>query len=242
MRLRPTKGAIAVLCAALGLVILLSGGIFWVQRGWLAEATDQLADKQSELQDGRAIAKRREEARSKLEADRALIANLEPGVSSAAFVPTLLKQLEALATQTQNRVVGVRPQIVAQSPSKIEQRRDPDAQAKGEANGGGSGDKKDKAPVEEPYTRLEIEVNLQGKFASAQRFVDQLMRFPKIVAVDQMSIHPKPAGEHDEPGLLEIQLKVTAFIMKGEQPQLPAQPAVSASNTLPGQVSAGGIN
>jgi hypothetical protein len=240
MRLRPTKGTIAILCAALGLVILLSGGIFWGQRGWLAEATDQLADKQSELQDGRAIAKRREEARSKLEADRSLIANLEPGVSSAAFVPTLLKQLEALATQTQNRVVGVRPQIVAQGPSKIEQRRDPDAQAKGEANG--SGDKKEKAPVEEPYTRLEIEVNLQGKFASAQRFVDQLMRFPKIVAVDQMSIHPKPAGEKDEPGLLEIQLKVTAFIMKGEQPQLPAQPAVSASNSLPGKASVGGIN
>jgi Tfp pilus assembly protein PilO len=232
-----------VLCAALGLVILLSGGIFWVQRGWLAEATDQLADKQSELQDGRAIAKRREEARSKLEADRALIANLEPGVSSAAFVPTLLKQLEALATQTQNRVVGVRPQVVQQGPSKIEQRRDPDAQAKGEANGANSGDKKDaKKELEEPYTRLEIEVNLQGKFASAQRFVDQLMRFPKIVSVDQMSIHPKPAGEKDEPGLLEIQLKVTAFIMKGEQPQLPAQPAVSASNTLTGSSSAGGIN
>ena len=99
-----------------------------------------------------------------------------------------------------------------------------------------------KEPVEEPYTRLEIEVNLQGKFASAQRFVDQLMRFPKIVAVQQMSIHPKPAGEKDEPGLLEIQLKVTAFIMKGEQPVLPSQPAVSASNTLPGKVSAGGIN
>jgi hypothetical protein len=241
MRLRPTKGTIAILCAALGLVVLLSGGIFWVQRGWLAEATDQLSDKQSELQDGRAIAKRREDARTKLEADRSLIANLEPGVSSAAFVPTLLKQLEALATQTQNRVVGVRPQIVAQGPSKIEQRRDPDAQAKGEANGG-SGDKKDKAPVEEPYTRLEIEVNLQGKFASAQRFVDQLMRFPKIVSVDQMSIHPKPAGEKDEPGLLEIQLKVTAFIMKGEQPVLPSQPAVSASNTLAGKGAVGGIN
>jgi hypothetical protein len=237
MRLRPTKGTIAVLCAALGLVILLSGGIFWVQRGWLAEATDVLSDKQSELQDGRAIAKRRDEAHGALEADRSLVANLEPGVSSAAYVPTLLKQLEVVAKQTQNRVVGVRPQVVQAGPTKIEQRRDPDAQAKGGANNNAGDGKKEEKVVEEPYTRLEIEVNLQGKFGSAQRFVDQLMRFPKIVAVDQLSIRPRAAGEKDEPGVLEIQMKVTAFIMKGEKPaETPAKPAVTANANV------GGIN
>jgi hypothetical protein len=238
MRLRPTKGSIAILAGVLGLIILVSGGIFWVQRGWLAETTDALAAKQGELQDGRAIARRREEARSALEADRSLVANLEPGVSSSAYVPTLLKQLESLATQTQNRVVGVRPQIIQQGPSKIEQRRDPDAQAKGQAaEGDASGDKKEEKVAPEPYTRLEIEVNLQGKFGSAQQFVNRLMTFPKIVAVEQLGMRPKPAGEKDQPGLLEIQLKLTAFIMKDEKPaDLPATPAVTANANV------GGIN
>lgn len=237
MRLRPTKGTIAILGVVFGLIILASGGIFWMQRGWLAEATDLLAQKQAELADGQAIARRRDQARQALEADRALVANLEPGVSSSAYVPTLLKQLEALAKSTQNRVVGVRPSIVQQGPSKIEQRRDPDAQAKGQNADG----KKEEEEVPDPYTRLEIEVNLQGKFASAQRFVDRLMTFPKIVAVEQMGMRPKPKGENDEPGILEIQLKLTAFIMKDDKPlELPASPAVTANASFNGK--AGGIN
>jgi hypothetical protein len=240
VRLRPTKGTIAILAVAFGLIILASGGFFWVQRGWLAETTDALAAKQAELSDGQAIAKRRERAHNDLEADRALIANLEPGVSSSAYVPTLLKQLEALAKMTDNRVVGGRPQSVQPGPSKFEQRRDPDAQAKGQSSEGG--EKKEEEVAPEPYTRLEIEVNLQGKFASGQRFVNSLMTFPKIVAVEQLGMRPKPVGENDAPGLLEIQLKLTAFIMKDDQPvNLPGGPAVTAANADL-NAKGGGIN
>lgn len=225
MRLKPTKGTILTLSVLLGVVLLGTGGLFWLQRGWLAQTTQQLQEKELELHDGQRIARRRDEARASLEADRALIANLEPGVSNAAYVPTLLKQLEQLASTTKNRVIGVRPQMSTQGPTKLEQRRDPDAQSKE-----GGSDKKAEKKVEEPYTRLEIEVNLEGRFASVQSFVDQLMRFPKIVAVEQLSLKPKTGDDHPA-GTLEVQLKVTAFIMKGEQPlNLPAAREVASAD------------
>jgi Tfp pilus assembly protein PilO len=235
MRLKSTKSTIAVLGVVVALIVAATAGLFWVQRGWLVEATDQLRDKEMELKDGERIARRRDEARQALEADRSLVANLEPGVSNAAYVPTLLKQLETLATATRNKVVGVRPQVATQAPSKIQQRRDPNAQAK--SGGEAEGDEKEEKEVEEPYTRLEIEVNLVGRFDTTQRFVDQLMRFPKIVSVDQLTLKPKTgSGKDAPPGLLDVQLKLTAFIMKGEVPVLaPPTREIASANV-------GGIN
>src|SRR5687768_13196308 len=120
MRLKSTKSTIAVLGLIVALIVAATAGLFWVQRGWLVEAADQLRGKEMELKDGERIALRRDEARQALEADRSLVANLEPGVSNAAYVPTLLKQLETLATATRNKVVGVRPQVATQAPSKIQ--------------------------------------------------------------------------------------------------------------------------
>jgi hypothetical protein len=229
MRLKPTKGTIAVLAAALGLVLVASGSFFWLQRGWLAEATDQLQDRESELYDGQRIAKRRDAAATSLQEAREMIANLEPGVNSAAYVPTFLKQVEALAVGTQNRVVGVRPSVVVQGPTKIEQRRDPDAQGKT-----GSGDKKEEEVKPDPYTRLEVEVNLIGRYVSAQKFVSELMKFPKIISVDQLQL--RPYNQSEERGLLEVQLKLTAFIMKEQSPAgAPKVASLASADT-------GGIN
>jgi len=208
MRLRPTKSTIAILAALLGLTIVVSGSLFFLQRGWLSEATDQLQEREAELYDGQRIAKRREAATTALQEARTQIANLESGVNDASYVPTFLRQIEALAVNTKNRVVGVRPSVVKAGPSKIEQRRDPDAQGK---EGEGSDAKKEEKP--EPYTRLEVEVNLIGRYATSQEFVQKLMLFPKIISVDQVQLRPHHGAE-ETPGLLEVQLKITAFIMK----------------------------
>ncbi|HEU4752769.1 MAG TPA: type 4a pilus biogenesis protein PilO, partial [Armatimonadota bacterium] len=157
---------------------------------------------------------------------RAQIHFLESGVSDAAYVPTLLKQLEDLASSTHNKVISVRPSMEAAAPSRIQQRRDPDSEAKG--GDGADKEKETEKKKPEPYTRLSIQVTLVGGFTSTQQFVDRLTRFPKIIAVDQLQLRPHAAQDTDRQGLLDVDLKVTAFVMK--ENTFAARPAEVSTN------------
>jgi len=228
MRLKVSKNTITFLIGALVLMVVVFGGLFWLQRSALDQASRTLKAREAELNDGKRVAARQAMADQLLEQDRQQIRFLESGVSNAAYVPTLLKQLEDLASGTHNKVLGVRPTGVTKAPSRLQQRRDPDAQ--GDAAGD---DKKEKAP-EEPYTRLVIEVNLIGTFQSSQQFVSRLMRFPKIVAVDELQLQPhRAAGPKDPSGQLDVRLKLTAFVMKENTP---------AAHVTTASAAIGGIN
>jgi Tfp pilus assembly protein PilO len=219
MRLKPTKNTIMLLGGLTGILALGTAGSFWVGSQALASTTKTLEAKQGELNDGERIARRRDTARDALEADRSQLRYLETAVSDAAYVPTLLKQLEDLARSTNNRVLSVRPSVDTSGPSKIEQRRDPDASD--DKDGDGKSKEKTKAP--DPYTRLNIQVVLVGGFTSVQQFVERLTRFPKIIAVDQIQLRPHQAQDGGE-GKLDVDLKLVAFVMK-ENPRAAARTA-----------------
>lgn len=236
MRLKPTKGTIALLGGALGLVIISASTILWFQQKALAEVSANLHAKQAEMKDGNKVARQRDEMRASLEQDRAQLLYLENGVSDAAYVPTLLKQFEDLASTTHNQVLGVRPIADVRGPSRLEQRRDPNAQGKSD-----SGDKDKKETVKpEPYTRLGIQVTLVGSFQSAQAFIDRLTRFPKIVSVEEAQMRPHNAVGTDaakERGLLDVDVKLTAFIMKDAAPA-----ARATESAVTARAGVGGTN
>lgn len=212
------------------MVGLVTGLVCFLQKNALAETDKVLQAKVVELQDGERVARRRDAARENLERDRTQLQFLETAVTDAEYVPSLLAQVERLAKATHNKVLGVRPQTQTAGPSRIEQRRDPDAQSKttGVAEG-------DKAPTPEPYTPLAIQVNLVGSYQSAQSFVDRLMRFPKIIAVEEVQIRPhrQNASVYNSSALLDVELKITAYVMKPEA--TPRHRVASAAGT-------GGIN
>jgi hypothetical protein len=236
VRLKPTKGTIALLGGALGLVVISAGTILWFQEKALAETTTNLNAKLAEMKDSHKVARQRDEVRAALEQDRAQLLYLENGVSDAAYVPTLLKQFEELAATTHNRVLGVRPIADVRGPSRLEQRRDPNAQGKSD-----SSDKDKKETVKpEPYTRLGIQVSLVGSFQSSQAFIDRLTRFPKIVAVEEAQMRPHstlgPDGEKEK-GLLDVEVKLTAFIMKDSAPA-----ARATESAVTARAGVGGTN
>lgn len=237
MRLKPTKGTIALLGGVLGLIIISAGTVVWFQEKALAETTANLQAKQAEMKDGQKVLRQRDEVRASLEQDRAQLLYLENGVSDAAYVPTLLKQFEDLAATTHNRVLGVRPIADVRGPSRLEQRRDPNAQGKSDS----SGDKEKKETVKpEPYTRLAIQVSLVGNFQSTQAFIDRLTRFPKIVSVEEAQMRPHSAqgpNAAKEQGLLDVEVKLTAFIMKEAAPA-----AKTTENAVTARAVAGGTN
>ncbi len=227
MRLRPTKSTIALLGGGLCLTILVIGVLAWLVNGQLAQRTDELAKREAELLDGQKIAKRREMAQAELEKDRQQILFLENSVSDAAYVPTMLKQVEDLAVNTKNKVLAVRPQIMAEAPTKLQQRRDPNAQDKEkQASDSGSADKKDEKKPE-PYTRLGINLTTVGSFRSTQLFIEKLNHFPKIVSVDEIQLHPHHGKESEPQDLLDVELKLTAFVMKQQTPPGPAGAALA---------------
>lgn len=210
MRLKPSKNTITLLGGGLVLMVFAFGGIVWLQQSSLAESGRDLTKKEAALADGQRIAKRQQLAQQSLEQDRKQLQFLESGVSDAAFVPTLLKQLEELAASTHNKVLGVRPQVAVQAPTRLQQRRDPDAAGK-------EGEKKEKVEKPDPYTRLNIEVNLIGTFQSSQEFVQRLTRFPKIVSVVDLQLQPHRStnnGEQVASNALDVKVNLTAFVMK----------------------------
>jgi hypothetical protein len=233
MRLKPTRTTIGLMGGALALVVLATGGLLWVQNNALTETLRQVEAKEAEVQDGQRRERRREEALSTLEADREQLRFLESGVSDAAYVPTLLKQIEELAVQTNNRVLGVQPQRVQEAPNRLQQRRDPEAQASGE----GGADDKEKPQKAEPYTPLGIQITLVGGYRSTQAFIERLTQFPKIVAVEEMQLRPHRGGpsEKDASALLDVEINLVAFVMKAKpQPRRSEAGTVSASAAVGG--------
>lgn len=238
MKLKPSKGLIGLLSGVVVLIILATAGVLWLQQQALTGVRSALKQREESLHDGQRMARRQQDAREALAQDEQQLRYLEASVSDQAYVPTLLKQIEDLAKRTQNSVVSVRPQAGSKKPTKLQQRRDPEAQAKAK-EGEAAGEEGEKVEKPEPYTPLEIQVNLIGTFKSAQLFIGQLERFPKIVAVEQVELRPHnstgPLGPAPA-SRLEVNLKVTAFVMK-EKAQQEAEPVSAASVSAGAQMA-----
>jgi len=235
MRLKPSKNTLIMLGAVCALILLAAGTIIYFQNEKLTVMQAELTRKDREVQEGKTIATRRDQAMADLAKDQEQVRFLEEGVSDATYVPTMLKQLEQLAISTNNKVNAVRPQIIVQAPTKLDQRRDPEAQAKGEK--AKPGDKKEEKKKEEPYTPLTIQVSVVGSYRSVQEFTDRLQRFPKIMAVEKLALIPYNGADvkqGERSDKLSVEMELTAFIMKNQTP--PAKASRSA------RVASGGIS
>lgn len=228
MRLKPTKGTTWLLAGLLILVVAIASGLCYMQSGALAGTLQVLQRKEAEVRDGKRVSERKEEAAQLLETDRAQLRYLESGVSDAVYVPTLLKQLEELARTTKNLVISVRPEVVVEAPTRLQQRRDPEAQSKGEKK-----DKKGEEPKKkkvEPYTPLAVVVTMIGNFRSTQEFLQRLQQFPKIMTLQQARLAPAQSGRlRDGQVALAVEMKLIAYIMKEEAPATSAVTAMAST-------------
>jgi Tfp pilus assembly protein PilO len=226
LRPKPSKKAIIFLSAlAVGLVAATTG-IFLQQQAAYARASAVLEQKEQEREEGKRLATKLVGSQEALQRDRQRLRFLEAGVPRAAYVPTLLRQIERMATNTQNRVLGIRPEL--EKPKRVtkqQRRRDPEADEKAAKN------PVVEQPENAPYDRLRIQLNLRGSYASTQRFMQELTKFPKIMAVEGMSLRPRPSQDGAPGPGLSADLTVVAFIWKGGPlPQAPARTPAS----LPG--------
>jgi Tfp pilus assembly protein PilO len=219
LSLKPSKTTIIILAGLLvAAVVVIVSVLAWANSG-ISGARNVLAQKVKEKDEGVHLASRLTTVQTDLTLERSELRFLESSVSDAAYVPTLLKQIENLAVSTRNEVKQIRPQVAA-APKPVKAEEDPESVAKRGRNRDGQA-----KPAADPYNRLQVLITVSGKFGDVQRFVDSLTRFPKVIAVRNIGMRPR-GGEQDAIPTLDVDLQLTAFILK-DAPA--ARPVVTAS-------------
>jgi Tfp pilus assembly protein PilO len=205
---------------ALGVCILITASIA-LQRSrsrQLSHLRSVLTQKQSELEDGRAKAKELPALEARYAGLTQQVAILEPNLPTEAYIPTFLAQIQTLAVQTHNRLTLIKPEpkrkMTAASAAPQEDVVSADKKAAPSASAAQA-----PAPPSLPYDQIGLEVGMEGTYWSALDFLEKLRAFPKMIAVNEMSIKPNRQGSQgaalspkDPP--LEISLKLTAVMAK----------------------------
>lgn len=128
------------------------------------------------------------------------LTHLEQGIPTAAYVPTMLSELEKAGKLNGIKVIGVRPvPKVALRP----------AAAAAEAEAG--------AVARPAYDELDIEVKGRGTYGSVMKFVKALEAFPKIVAARTISIVPSTDPISKDLGELDVTVELRSYLFKDEE-------------------------
>jgi len=204
------------------MVVLFAIGIcvYRARASTLLRLQADLRQKQTELAGDQA----RIATRGQLEKDyaglRGQLAVLEPTLPTYAYIPTFLKQLDALAETTHNEVAGVRPlpkPLPAAAPSAPAEGEGGGEQAKAAKSEPASGQPKGAQPVGQAYDKLPIEVSLTGDYWNTAKFLSDLATFPKMIAINDMQFTPTTGagGLGSRTTSLQVKVNLLALIYKG---------------------------
>lgn len=182
---------------------------------------------EKQVADSRQIAQKLEQTKLTYADTCSQIRCLESSVSTQAYVPTLLEQLEKLGHSVNLRVLGVRPQpkeaaSAAKSGASGGKTGEGGSDASSQAKSGDA-TTANKAPG--PYDELKIDIDAEGNFSSALDFLYRLTSFPKIVAVNSVEMSPVATDKAPGSPRLSIKLNVTAYVLKETAPH--AEPAAA---------------
>lgn len=206
-KISPSKKVFIGMIAAAVLLFLVCGFTYYNRASRLHVLGVQLKDKEQKLADSEKIVKQLTEIEQDYLDAQAKLGILESGVSTKAYVPTLLRQLEEMGKSVNLRVVGVRPKapevIAAASESSSDDK----------SSSSSSNKKK-----EEPYDKLNIEIDVNGKYWDVARFLRQITSFPKIIAVNDLQVNPLAQGDIAGSPMLSVKFNTTAFILKETAP------------------------
>jgi Tfp pilus assembly protein PilO len=189
---RSTKPVVAVLCAVTLVLMVVALSIYRSSAKQMSALGTELKAKKQEL----AGLHKRLAARPAMERRymslRTHLARLEMGLPTGAYVPTFLKQIEALALKTGNQIGGVKPEAGLGQPALSPQQQ--------------------QKPSSSPYERMPIEMQLQGRYWALTSFLDHLGRFPKIIAVNDISVSPVGGQKKNN---LSSKVQLIALIYQG---------------------------
>jgi Tfp pilus assembly protein PilO len=212
MKLAQRKAAFTALILAAG--VLLCGGLLLYQSKTtkLRSLSQTRNRKLEELRGLQAKLASRPVLERKYEDLQARLAVLEPTLATYAYIPTFLRQIEQLARDTDNKVSGVKPlPLIAQTPAS------PPAAEEGAGNQGAKPQAASPPAAQELYDRVPIEFSLEGDYWRTAEFIRRLSKFPKMLAIDDLSLTPTGQPQGLKAPDLRVKMTLLALIQKGEE-------------------------
>ncbi len=170
-------------------VLLLGGGLIYWQMGNRSTAAARVALLQSELPDMDQVNADLVKSQQDLEAARIELEHLEKSLPETAYIPTLLKELEMLGTSKNVKVTGIRPLLVPNNTGE-------------------------EAKEDDAYQKLDIDITGQGTYRALLEMISALKGFPKILAVNTISMQPKQGAGGQSSNELDATIRLRAFVFK----------------------------
>ena len=226
-----TKRLMIALMGGAGLILLGGGGALVGLNSHLAGLQAAVHQKQHEVDGSEGIAKRYLSTQDAYTQTQNRMQCLEASVTPKSYVPTLLGQLQALAATTHLNVLAVRPAAPA-----------PPAPPVARPAAGGdtpAGAEVKKTPPPPPYDTLGIDVDVTGTYADTATFLYSLTRFPKIISVIAVQMHPAGLTDKTNPHaapLVSTSLRLVAYMFHDAavDTALPTTPGAFVAQTMPG--------
>lgn len=171
---------------------------------------------EKQVRESQTLAQTQRDSENKYLDTRAQIRCLESSVATQAYIPTLLKQIDAMGKSVNLKVLGVKP-TPPDPNAKLAKKVAGDAaaqsgQAPAPAAAPAPGAAQPEAP--KPYDEVKIDLQLEGSYTSALDFLYRLTSFPKIIAVNNIQMNPGSLTTLGQSPKLSIQINVTAFVFK----------------------------
>ncbi len=218
---------LAMSMAAVGLLGIGASGVVYALHTGDAEQIQQRIDsKLDEARTGEKTARQLELVRDEESRLTAQLRDLEASVTPSLYVPSLLRQVDQLARGMQLDVVSIQ-HVFEATPSTPPE-------------GASEDEKKKFRPL--PYDKDHIDLEVRGRYWTLARFVHQLTRFPKILAVETVSQQPV-SGEHAAPGMLVARIRMTGFVFKDGRPAsgTDVRPGTGSSSSSSAPTGAGAM-
>lgn len=219
-----SKGVIALLVIAILLLLAIAGGAaaFWNQ---ISVVTANMEAKKKQVEEAQKMASSLQESKLEYEDVKSQLQNLEQSISTEAYIPTLLKQVEGLCQSVDMKVLSVRPIKMEETKSKDD--KSSNASAK---DASGNDVKKDNTPSQPFYKEQKIDIEVGGFYLNSLDLIYKVTSFPKIIAVNSVQMTPT-VSTTDVIGSppLKIQMSVTAFILN-ESADKSTQPSTTSED------------
>jgi Tfp pilus assembly protein PilO len=190
MASRLDKNTLIIVGAVLGLEIVACGGTMMSIHKKKTALEQTLAGKETALADVRTVSASLPAMQDQYTKMQSQVKFLEQALPPAAYIPTLLGQVEETARASGVTIQSFRPVAAA-----------PAAPAEGE----------DKAA--DAAAKRQFDMTISGDYANVQKFLQSLTKFRKILALESIQLQPAAADRAGGSPSLTGTLSFTAYIL-----------------------------
>lgn len=203
--LHVTTALVAVVLLALA-TAGMSGMILAMGGRRLAQATLHVHRSQRELRNAEEARRglREEELRARQCAER--VGHLQESTRGADYNAQFARDMTRAAAASGNRLEQIQVAAADQSLEALITSLTPRVRMGGAAPASDSA----ASTLKTEQARL-IDITLRGSFDSAVRFMENLHRFPRIVAIEELRLQPEPRGANEPVRPLLIRLRLATL-------------------------------